>query len=242
VNSRKNSIHLAESQRASFTIFPERAIFRPFGKYFRRVKITYRQFEKAMKPYGCFSLQQARRLFPGFDRKRLTEWQQKNYISKVIRGYYIFGDEKLSEPFLTQVAETVYKPSYISLERALWKYGFIPEAVFSYTLVTTRKTFRIDFRNHRFIYRNIKPSLFFGYRIENENHYRCLTAEPEKALLDFIYLNAKYDTRREFESLRLNYWQMRKELDFKKMDTYATQFHSKALNERYGLLKNLVHA
>ena len=204
--------------------------------------LTFRQFEKALKPYGCFSLGEARKLFPGFDRKRLTEWQRKHYISKVIRGYYIFSDEKLDDTFLSQIACTVYKPSYLSLEYALWKHGFIPEAVFTRTLITTRKTFRIDFGSHRFIYRNVKPSLFFGYRIENEGQHRSLIAEPEKALLDFMHLNAQVNTENEFESLRFNFWQMKQTLNFKRMETFCKAFHSKALNERYALLKKLIHA
>ncbi len=204
--------------------------------------LTFRQFEKALKPYGCFSLSEARKLFPGFDRKRLSQWQQKKYISKVLRGNYVFNEEKMSDSFLSQIACTVYKPSYLSLEYALWKHGFIPEAVFALTMITTRKTFRIDFRNHRFIYRNVKPSLFFGYRIENEGQHRSLIAEPEKALLDFIHLNAQINTQDEFESLRLNFWQMKQTLNFKTMDAYAKAFHSKALNERYSLLKKMIHA
>jgi len=110
---------------------------------------------------------------------------------KVIRlknGLYVIKSrEDIIKP--EAIAHSLYQPSYISLERALFHYGLIPEMVYGVTSVTpkTTRTFHNDFG--QFIYRHIKKELFWGYRsVEVDNQF-YLIAEPEKALLDFLYFN-----------------------------------------------------
>ena len=66
-------------------------------------------------------------------------------------------------------------------------------------------------------------------------------AEPEKSILDYLYLN-KIDTSDMLEGIRLNESQLHELLDFDKLHQYARVFHSKKLQQRIQLLKKMIHA
>jgi predicted transcriptional regulator of viral defense system len=134
-------------------------------------------------------------------------------------------------------ANKIYKPSYISLQYALAFYGMIPETVVQLTCVTSLKTASFENGWGQFVYQNLKPSLFFGYApypIEHPsaNGQYFLMATPEKALLDFLYLNSFYKTQEDFESLRLDEDFMTDSLDRERLGGYLKKFASKALNRR----------
>ena len=104
------------------------------------------------------------------------------------------------------IAFLLYQPSYLSLESALAWYGFIPEIVYGYTSVTAKipRTFENVFG--RFIYRHVKSELFWGYVEMKTDHGPFLLAEPEKALLDYFYLNlARINKEEDFENIRLRW-------------------------------------
>jgi predicted transcriptional regulator of viral defense system len=102
--------------------------------------MNYLEFQKRMALYPVFSVREIVKQFPGFDRRRLVEWQGKGYIQKIKNSLYCFADRKTEEPFLYFTANTLYQPSYVSLESALSCYGFIPEGVFQIISCSSRKT------------------------------------------------------------------------------------------------------
>jgi len=91
--------------------------------------MKFLELKDELRDFTIFSLNEIRNIEPGFHRRRLNEWQDKGYIKKVIRGYYIFSDLKLSEEILFKIANRIYLPSYVSLESALSYYHLIPESV-----------------------------------------------------------------------------------------------------------------
>src|SRR5699024_3644471 len=154
-----------------------------------RNRISYIDFEKTLSPFGIFRLSDILKVYPAFDSRRLNEWQKKGYITKLIKGHYIFNSIYVDEAVLFQIANFLAKPSYISLESALSYYHFIPEQSFSITSVTTLKTNHYETPKGSFLYQSVKSSLFFGYRVIPSNRRPILMAEPEKAILDFLYLH-----------------------------------------------------
>ena len=125
--------------------------------------MKFLELKSELKDFTIFSLNEIRNIEPDFYRRRLNEWQDKDYIKKIIRGYYIFSDLKLSEEILFKIANRIYSPSYVSLESALSYYHLIPESVYGITSISTRKTYHFRTSIGEFIYRSLKPSLFFGY-------------------------------------------------------------------------------
>ena len=89
----------------------------------------------------------------------------------------------------------------------------IPEAVTSITSISTLKTARFENKFGQYSYQNVKPELFFGYKpvelpintaLINAPKLTWLLAQPEKALLDLLYLYPFYDNNTELEQLRLD--------------------------------------
>jgi len=199
--------------------------------------LTWTEFRNALKGYKVFSVGDARKYFPGFDTRRLVEWQKKNYIRKLINKWYLFAEIPVDELLLFRISNCIYRPSYISLESALAFYHFIPEAVYSQQAISTRKTVSCKTPVGNFIYRNMKPAFYFGYRILKKDDLPVLLAEPEKALLDFLYLSAGLNSLKDIKALRLNVAEIQQTIDWNKLEDYARVFSSKTLDKRIRLLK-----
>ena len=162
---------------------------------------------------------------------QLTRWSQKGYIIKLKNGIYAFSKdyERING---NEVASLIYQPSYLSLESALSFYGFIPEIVYAYVSVTgkTNRKFTNKFGN--FIYRHIKSELYWGYREVKTENWWYLIAEPEKAVLDYLYLNlAKINSAADFENIRFNYDMLGKTLDKEKFIRYLQAFGIKKMKK-----------
>ncbi len=135
---------------------------------------------------------------------QLSTWVKKGYLLKIKNGIYIFTRdyEKIKGE---EIATVLYQPSYLSMESALSAYGIIPEMVYSYVSVTAKTNRTFDNKFGHFIYRHLKGELFWGYREVKTGSGRYLMAEPEKAVLDYLYLNlSKINSKSDFENLRFN--------------------------------------
>lgn len=180
-----------------------------------------KDFRKKMEK-GLFTTPEAHivafRNSPKLVNVQLHQWKTQGDIIPLKRGLYMFSDVK---PAVSEMASRLCSPCYFSLEYVLNLHGIIPEAVFSYTLVTTKKTRQFKTPVGHFIYHTIKKEAFTGFDA------RTLLAEPEKAFVDYFYFNsARLKTDDVFwEESRLN----GAELNFKKVFRYAKLFKSKKL-------------
>ena len=160
---------------------------------------------------------------------QLTRWVKKGYLLKLKNGIYAFNKdyEKIKGE---EVAAALYQPSYLSLESALSAYGFIPEIVYSYVSVTGKTNRIFDNKSGHFIYRHLKTELFWGYREVRTDTGRYLIAEPEKAVLDYLYLNlSKINSESDFENLRFNEDRLHETLNKGKFLQYLQAFEIKKL-------------
>lgn len=100
-----------------------------------------------------------------------------------------------------EVANTAYQPSYISFTYCLGKLGISNQIAYEIEFATPKKTRRIEIRDRSIVFRKIKKDLFFGYTLKDN----VFIAEPEKALLDTLYLKTKGLTTLSEEELNLGY-------------------------------------
>jgi len=122
-------------------------------------------------------------------KAQLYRWAKAGKIVSLRRGMYAFADVYSQRPLnLAELANQLYRPSYLSLEWALSFYGLIPEKVVTFTSVTTRVPRRFNSAVGEFRYINIKRSFFFGYKPMEIRGRKVLLAVPEKALLDLWHL------------------------------------------------------
>jgi len=169
---------------------------------------------------------------PDFNDSQLYRWQKKGYIKKITRSNYIFSDLELKDHMKIKIANDIYHPSYVSLEYALNHHGLIPETVYSPTSVSTKKTYTISSSIADFHYRHIKPSLYFGYLVEELDGVKYKMASIEKAFLDYLYLNPEVNNQKIAEELRIDLDYLIAEFDKKKFKGYLQRFQSKALSKR----------
>ena len=169
------------------------------------------EFQAKMRPFRVFSVQDVKKQFPSMNLMNLVRWQEKGYILKLRNRWYAFNDKGSSENMGWLAANLIYSPSYISLHTALSWYNLIPEMIPTTTSVTTRKTNKFSTPLGSFDYHSIKPELFgFGYVLEDmgsserDTGRKIMVATPQKAILDFFYINNYYETEKDIEDLRLN--------------------------------------
>jgi predicted transcriptional regulator of viral defense system len=194
--------------------------------------MTFQEFRLTFKTYPVFSIVEIEKLFPSFDKKNLVNWQKKNYIKKIRNLWYRFTETTLNEDVLFFTSNQIYQPSYISLESALSYYGFIPEGVFKTTAISTLKTQEFTTPIGVFGYQNLKSNLFFGYRIVNFGTFSYKIAEPEKAILDYLYLHSAVETADHFYELRLNTFEINQQINGDILKNYAFHIQSKSLTKR----------
>ncbi len=173
----------------------------------------------------------------------LTRWQKKGLVHKLRRGLYTLNDKDRLAKFSNYfIANQICTPSYLSLEAALGFYFMIPEAVFAYSSITTKKT--QEYHNHfgAFYYRNLDIELFSDFiSLKDEFGRNFYIASPEKALVDFLFFKLRdlksYDQDVFSESFRL---QNLEQLKLRKLLRIAKKFESKKLLEAVEWLIKLI--
>lgn len=150
-----------------------------------------------------FTPQDLKILGATYTPSQFTGWIKKGYITKLRGSLYIFT-RQLATLSPESLAPHLVTPSYLSLEYALSHFTIIPEAVHSYTSITSKTTRTITLPQGTFNYRHLPARLFFGYTQANSNIAPYNLAEPEKALLDYFYLTPSIKNSKDLHELRLN--------------------------------------
>lgn len=199
-----------------------------------RNRITYLKFKEAFREYPIISTKDINKTYPEMRKRSLHEWVEKGYLKRIIKSYYTPSDKKVDEFLIYYTANKIYDPSYISLQSALNYYGLIPEFVPQITSVSSKKTTVLKTNFSNFIYSSIKESLFFGYDLITNTSvdYRVKMAYPEKALLDFFYLNPDVDNEDRFYELRINPLLFKEKFNLERFNNYLTLYNVKSLNRR----------
>jgi predicted transcriptional regulator of viral defense system len=214
-----------------------------FVKKTKQSRVNFMQFQpfykivKEIRP--IFTLNDLRVIFSDqpISSGQLTRWQENGYIIKLKNGVYLLEDFKqVTHHFL--IANLLYQPSYVSLETALYEYGFIPDVTQTITSVSAKKTWSTNALGHNFIYKKIKTECFIGYGARKYQNYNVLMAEPEKALIDFLYFNkSRLKKDHQIGELRFNYENLKQKIDKETLRHYAMLFNSPALS---GLLEKII--
>jgi predicted transcriptional regulator of viral defense system len=196
--------------------------------------MTYLEFKNTFRDFPLISSSHIFNVTrkPAALRWNLVQWQKKGLVIKLKRGLYILNvkDRKI-HPSRIFIANALYSPSYVSNEYGLSYYSLIPEMVVDPTSVTTKKTNKFANATGTFHYQHLKDELFFGFiKVEDENGFPVLIAEPEKAILDFFYFNQKEFNNKEKEIFALSYrFQNLERLKKRKLKNFAKRFNNKAV-------------
>lgn len=207
--------------------------------------LNYTSFYNSLGPLKVFSREQAEQYFPKFDSRRLFEWKQKDYLYKLTNKWYCFTNIPNTLGVQYLISNSLCKPSYISLESALWYYQLINEAPFMNEVsplvhaITQHKTVMYATPKGNYNYRKIKPSLFLGFDTIDLDGIKIQMACKEKAMVDFLYFNASLNSLSKLSNIHWNSSNMEL-LNWKLVADFQKSFQSKALNRRVDLLKKLL--
>ena len=194
--------------------------------------MKYLDFKSHFTPFRIFSINDISKWNSHFDSRRLIEWQNKGYLTKIINRWYTFSDDMPDREFLFLASSRIYSPSYISLESALSYYNLIPEGVFLITAITSLKTKNFETPIANFRFRHVKNQLIFGYDLIKTGNQHFKIASPEKLILDFFYLNSDYKNQDDFDSMRINISELKSLLDLNVLNKYLGLYNNKALEGR----------
>lgn len=202
--------------------------------------MNFYEFRNTFLQQKVFSTNDIAKEWPDFNFVNLVNWQDKGYILKLRNTWYTFPDALRTEADLFFLANRLQKPSYVSLETALRYYNWIPESVFSITSVTTAKPAEWRTPLGHFVYRSIKPGLFFGYQTVENRDIAFNMADPEKTLLDLLYFNPRLVEVADFEGLRLNREEIAERLDLSRLNNYLSLIASASLEKRWRNLEKML--
>lgn len=133
----------------------------------------------------------------------LTRAVKRGDCLKLRRGLYALAEFLPNE---LEVANALYRPSYISFAFALSYYHLIPETVYTIASVTTRTTATFTALEKQYVYHRLKPQVFTGYQMALMQQRRVAIADPEKALVDALYYVVlhKWDMPERLQTHRLS--------------------------------------
>lgn len=167
-------------------------------------------------------------------RNQLSRWNKQGLIVQLKRGLYLLNrNDRAKEPSRFFLANQLVFPSYVSLESALSYYHIIPEGVYQITSVTTAKPAQFISIEGTYMFRHVKQSLFFGFEaVRDESGFETLMASPEKALLDFFYLNLAQFSPTDDKIFRESYrFAGFEAMQPKRLNEYAARFESEKLQQ-----------
>ena len=192
--------------------------------------MNFKEFYRTLEgnKYYLFSYEDVLVFFPGEKRaslaRTLSRWGKKNWIYSLKRGLYeLTYPRNLNIPDLF-IANKLYSPSYVSLETALSHYSIIPEVSMAVTSITSKPTRTFKNKHGLFVYRTVKPASFTGYHTEKYDNFDVLMAEPEKALVDYIYFKTYHHKKFNAVEERLDKESISR-LNKNKLNKYAKLYH-----------------
>jgi predicted transcriptional regulator of viral defense system len=149
-------------------------------------------------------------------RNALRRYETQGLVEHVSTKIYI---NHFNQQFSPRDLVNILRPrSYISLESALVERGIITQNPSVLICVTPNYPQSFKSRSVSIVYRKISPELYWGYEEKATRYNKYLIAEPEKALLDWIYLNRQEGLPTPLDELHLQF------LVLTKLRDYALRF------------------
>jgi predicted transcriptional regulator of viral defense system len=146
----------------------------------------------------------------------LRRQERRGLVEHVSNKIYI---NKLAHDFSARELVSILRPNaYISLESALAEWGISTQSPSSLTCVTTGSPRKYRTPTIRIAYRHIAERLYWGFQEKRTRQGSYRIAEPEKALLDWIYLQRQEGLPVVLDELNL------KVTDQRKLLKYASQY------------------
>jgi predicted transcriptional regulator of viral defense system len=149
-------------------------------------------------------------------RNALRRYEQRGLVERVSTKIYI---NHLNQQFSPRDLINILRPeSYISLESAMVEKGITTQSPSVLTCVTPGYPQSFRTKSVAVVYRKISSDLYWGYEQRATRYNTYQIAEPEKALLDWVYLTRQEGLPTPLDELQLQF------LNIAKLRKYAERF------------------
>lgn len=148
--------------------------------------------------------------------KALSRLADRGLLSRVAKGVYVnrLVRDSAAEDFIK-----LLRPNcYVSLESALSHWGLSTQSSVALTCVTTGKPKEYRTPEFAITFRTISKRLFWGFLEKQTRYSKYAIAEPEKALLDWIYLSLQAGVTPSLDEVEF------KSIDKQKLVKYASKY------------------
>lgn len=127
-----------------------------------------------------------------------------------------------------KVANEIYFPCYLSFEKALSACGILSQIPFVLTFASPRPPKKMTIAGTMIEFTHLPKKLYFGYKLEGHRY----VAEPEKALLDQLYMVSREKRTLNTEELDLT------SINKERLYEYAKKFpaYTRKLLSKSGLI------
>ena len=149
-------------------------------------------------------------------RNALRRHEGRGLVERVSTRIYI---NHLNQQFSPRDLVNVLRPeSYVSLESVMVEKGITSQSPSVLTCVTPGYPQSFRTKSVGIVYRKISSDLYWGYEQMATRYNNYLIAEPEKALLDWIYLTRQEGLPTPLDELQLQF------LSAAKLRKYSERF------------------
>lgn len=156
----------------------------------------------------------------------LNRLAKRNLLHEVEKGKYTLSEDP------HEIGSNLVFPSYISFITAYSLYGFTTQIPIIAQIVSTRSKKALEIDNTKIIFIKFKKENVFGYRREKFRNKYMFIAEPEKAIIDSLYLPEQCPISESYQALGEN-------IDINKLVEYALKMNSIVTIKRLGYLLEL---
>jgi predicted transcriptional regulator of viral defense system len=146
------------------------------------------------------------KLSPVVVAQALARQERRGLVEHISRKVYFNFLASGGSP--RELVNIMRPDSYVSLETALREHGISTQSPSAVTCVTTGWPGQFGGGSIRLSYRSISKHLYWGFETKKTRYGSYNIAEPEKAVLDFIYLALQQGVEPPIDELdlsRLNY-------------------------------------
>lgn len=199
--------------------------------------MTFNKFSYSLRPLVVFNRNDILKMNSRFNDVNLCNWQGRDYIVKLTKGYYTFGDIKIDKNLLCFAANKIVSPSYISCETALVYYG-VASLEDSITSVCPVKSYKYISDYGGFKYHKINPLLMNNIRLVKYENQFIKIASLEKAIVDFFFFNPSYQSREQIKKLDFNKEALKVKINPEAITNITGDYKNNSLRRR---VNNFLH-
>jgi predicted transcriptional regulator of viral defense system len=171
---------------------------------------------------------------------RIHVLSRNGWFIRIKQGLYIVNDSITGQfqgdlPFLV-ISHCLFEDSYVSLAHALHYHKLVDQVPDTISSISDQSSKKFSYQSYTFKITKVKPDIYFGYHTISLQKRTIQIADPEKALLDYLYVDINFTTPKVFLEPIIKHPET---INIEKLQEYALRFSSNVRRKTGFLLDHL---